>query len=178
VLAVFGGSLGARRINQAVRALVEDWSPGVEVTVYHVVGSRDWDAGAWEAEARPGGPGYRAVEYEPRMPLLLAAADLALCRAGGTSVAELAAVGLPSVLVPLPSAPGDHQTANAEALVRGGGALVVADSDLTAERLASELTPLLADPDRLAAMGKAALGLARPDAAERVAALLEHHARR
>jgi UDP-N-acetylglucosamine--N-acetylmuramyl-(pentapeptide) pyrophosphoryl-undecaprenol N-acetylglucosamine transferase len=183
VLAVFGGSLGARRINEAVLALVGDWSLDVELTVYHVVGSRDWASDNWPsrtraATPRQAGPDYRAVEYEERMPLLLAAADVALCRAGGTSVAELAAVGLPSVLVPLPSAPGDHQTANAAALVRSGAAVLVPDEELTAERLAAELEPLLADPGRVEAMGKAALALARPDAAERVAALLEHHARR
>lgn len=176
VVAVFGGSLGARRLNEAVFALVQRWSPAVELTVYHVVGSRDWQARDWVAGEE--GVGYLAVEYEERMPLLLAAADVALCRAGGTSVAELAAVGLPAVLVPLPSAPGDHQTANARALVRAGAAVVVPDGELTADRVAAELEPLLADPARMDAMGKAAVGLARPDAADRVAALLEHHARR
>ncbi|MBA2752261.1 MAG: UDP-N-acetylglucosamine--N-acetylmuramyl-(pentapeptide) pyrophosphoryl-undecaprenol N-acetylglucosamine transferase, partial [Actinobacteria bacterium] len=152
VLAVFGGSLGARRINEAVADLVRTWSPGTELTVYHVVGSRDWgsrDWGSrdWTSRDRAGvawdGLDYRAVEYEERMPLLLAAADVALCRAGGTSVAELAAVGLASVLVPLPSAPGDHQTANAGALVQAGAAVMVPDHELTAERLAAELEPLL-----------------------------------
>ncbi len=177
VLAVFGGSLGARRINEAVVDLVRAWSPGTELTVYHVVGARDWGSRDWESPASESGPDYRAVEYEERMPLVLAAADLALCRAGGTSVAELAAVGLPSVLVPLPSAPGDHQTANAGALVQAGAAVMVADRALSADRLAAELEPLLRDPGRIEAMSKAALGFARPDAAERVAALLERHAR-
>nr|MDQ3570102.1 UDP-N-acetylglucosamine--N-acetylmuramyl-(pentapeptide) pyrophosphoryl-undecaprenol N-acetylglucosamine transferase [Actinomycetota bacterium] len=155
VVAVFGGSLGARRINEAVAALVEDWAPRVEVTVYHVVGSRDWATRDWGARTRdargrqPGsgsGPpraGYRAVQYEQRMPVLLAAADVAVCRAGGTSVAELAAVGLPAVLVPLPSAPGDHQSANAAALVRRGAAVVVPDEELGPGRLLAELEPLL-----------------------------------
>lgn len=179
VLAVFGGSLGARRINEAIIALVErDWTPGAGLSVYHVVGSRDWGSRSWETPSGGTGVRYKAVEYEPRMPLLLASADLALCRAGGTSVAELAAVGLPSVLVPLPSAPGDHQTANAMALAERDAAVVVPDADLTPERLAAELRTLLADPSRTAAMGKAALGLARPDAADQVAALVEHHARR
>ena len=74
---------------------------------------------------------YNAVPYEERMPEVFAAADLAVCRAGASSVAELAAVGLPSVLVPLPGAPGDHQTANATALARVGGAEIIADADLT-----------------------------------------------
>jgi UDP-N-acetylglucosamine--N-acetylmuramyl-(pentapeptide) pyrophosphoryl-undecaprenol N-acetylglucosamine transferase len=92
-------------------------------------------------------------------------------------VAELAAVGLPSVLVPLPSAPGDHQTANARALVEAGAAVMVPDQELDAERLVAELETMLGDPSRIESMGKAALGLARPDAAERVASLLESHAR-
>ena len=177
VLAVFGGSLGARRINEAVAALVGAWSPRTELCVYHVVGSRDWGSRRWASQATADGVRYQAVEYEERMPLLLAAADAALCRAGGTSVAELAAVGLPSILVPLPSAPGDHQTANARALMDAGAAVMVPDHELDADRLAAELEAMLGDPARIEAMGKAALGLARPDAAERVAALLELHAR-
>jgi UDP-N-acetylglucosamine--N-acetylmuramyl-(pentapeptide) pyrophosphoryl-undecaprenol N-acetylglucosamine transferase len=102
----------------------------------------------------------------------------AVCRAGGTTVAELAVVGLPAVLVPLPGAPGDHQTANAAALVRAGAAVLVPDHELTAERLAAELTPLVADSDRLARMGEAARSCAVPDAANRVAMLLDRHARR
>ena len=179
VLAVFGGSLGARRINDATLGMVAAWSAREDLAVYHVVGARDWEVVRHRLPPAPSrGIVYRAVEYEERMPLLLAAADLALCRAGGTSVAELAAVGLPAVLVPLPIAPDDHQTANAMALVGAGAAVLVPDADLSAERLQAELEPLLADPDRLAVMGKAAAGLARPDAADRVAALVEHHARR
>ena len=179
VVAVFGGSLGARRINQTTLALVEAWSSRSGLAFYHVVGSRDWPAMVHPLPTPPaGGLVYRAVEYEEDMPTLLAAADLAVCRAGGTSVAELAAVGLPAVLVPLPAAPGDHQTANAAALVRAGAAVLVPDDELTPDRLEAELTALLDDPARIEAMAKAALGLARPDAAERVASLVEHHARR
>ena len=179
VLAVFGGSLGSRRINEAVFALVRAWPHRLGLAVYHVVGTRDWAAVRDRLPVpAEGGLVYRAVEYEERMPLLLSAADLALCRAGGTSVAELAAVGLPALLVPLPNAPGDHQTANAAALVRAGAAVLVPDAELTPDRLAAELDPLVEDPGRVEAMGKAALGTARPDAASRVAALLEHHARR
>ena len=179
VIAVFGGSLGARRINEATLGLVRAWRHRAGLAVYHVVGTRDWADMRDRLPVMPeDGLVYRAVEYEQRMPVLLAAADVAVCRSGGTSVAELAAVGVPAVLVPLPSAPGDHQTANAAALVRTGAAVLVPDDELTAERLADELEPLVEDPDRLQAMGKAALGVARPDAADRVAALVEHHARR
>lgn len=179
VLAVFGGSLGARRINEATRGLLEEWRERGDLAVYHVVGSRDWASFRPPAPPDPadGHPLYRAVEYEERMPLLLAAADVALCRAGGTSVAELAAVGLPAVLVPLPIAPHDHQTANASALVGAGAAILVPDAELTPGRLAAEVAPLLDDPARRRAMSAAGLVLARRGAADEVAALLESHAR-
>ncbi len=179
VLAVFGGSLGARRINEVTRAMLEGWRRRDDLTVYHVVGSRDWASSPppLAPDVAGGGLVYRAVEYEERMPLLLAAADVAVCRAGGTSVAELAAVGLPAVFVPLPIAPNDHQRANAAALVRAGAAVLVPDAELTPERLAAEVGPLLDDPARRRAMSAAGLALARPDAADRVASLLERHAR-
>jgi UDP-N-acetylglucosamine--N-acetylmuramyl-(pentapeptide) pyrophosphoryl-undecaprenol N-acetylglucosamine transferase len=170
VVAAFGGSLGAGSINRAVEALAATWARRNDVLLYHVVGRRN-------AAALPlPTPWYRVVAYEERMPLLLAAADVVVCRAGGTTVAELAVAGVPSLLVPLPGAPGDHQTANAAALVRAGGAVLVPDDELDAERLATELEPLLADPSRLDAMRAAARSVAVPDAAERVADLVEGHA--
>ncbi|MGH9178876.1 MAG: UDP-N-acetylglucosamine--N-acetylmuramyl-(pentapeptide) pyrophosphoryl-undecaprenol N-acetylglucosamine transferase, partial [Acidimicrobiales bacterium] len=178
VIGAAGGSLGSRRINEAVLGLVARWAGRPGVAVRHAVGSRDWaEVSGRLPPPEPGGLVYQPVEYEGRMPLLLAAADVMVGRAGGTTVAELVTVGLPAVLVPLPIAPGDHQTANGMALARAGAALVVADAELSADRLAIELEPLLADPDRLGAMGTAARTLARPDAAQRVAALVEEHAR-
>ena len=129
------------------------------------------------AELPDGGLLYQQVRYEDRMDLLLAAADLLVGRAGGTTVAELAEVGLPGVLVPLPIAPRDHQTANAAALVRAGAAVLVPDGELDGDRLVRELQPLLDEPERLVAMGDAARSLARPDAADRVADLVEANAR-
>lgn len=174
VVGVFGGSLGARRLNEAVRGLAELWADRGDVAVRHVVGSRDWpsfEAPSTEALR------YDAVEYEDDMPLFYAGADIVVCRAGATTVAELAAAGVPSVLVPLPGAPGDHQTANARALEERGAAILVPDAECTPERLAAELDPLLADVARLDAMARAAAALARPDAADRVAQLVERHAR-
>ena len=110
------------------------------------------------------------------MDLVLAAADLAVCRAGGTTVAELAVVGVPSVLVPLPIATRDHQTANAGPLVRDGAAVLVPDAELDTDRLLAELHDLL-DGDRLARMAEAARALGRPDAAEAVADLVLSSAR-
>ncbi|MFM8895650.1 MAG: UDP-N-acetylglucosamine--N-acetylmuramyl-(pentapeptide) pyrophosphoryl-undecaprenol N-acetylglucosamine transferase, partial [Actinomycetales bacterium] len=121
---------------------------------------------------------YRAVRYEDHMATVLTAADLIIGRAGGTTVADLAEVGVAGLLVPLPGSPRDHQTANAAALVRVGGAIAVPDEELTGDRLVAEVTPLIDDPDRLLAMGAAARTLAHPDAAERVADLVEDHARR
>lgn len=182
VVAVFGGSLGARRINEAVEAAVEVWRSRADLTLYHVVGSRDWgrEGSQPNLDAKSTGSGlfYRKVRYEDRMDLLFAAADLAVCRAGATSVAELAAVGLPSVLVPLPGAPGDHQTANASALVAIGAAVLIVDRDLDGGLLAKTVDQLLCDQGRLRAMSDAAKRWARPDAATRVADLVEAHARR
>ncbi|MEJ7585595.1 MAG: UDP-N-acetylglucosamine--N-acetylmuramyl-(pentapeptide) pyrophosphoryl-undecaprenol N-acetylglucosamine transferase [Acidimicrobiales bacterium] len=174
VIAVFSGSLGSRRINTAVAGLVASWADRSDVAVRHVIGRRDW-AGQEPGTAGVGdGDGilYQPVEYEDRMHLLLQAADVAVTRAGG-SVAELAAFGLPAVLVPLPIATRDHQSANAAAMVAAGGAVAVPDAELDAERLARELTALLEDPARLSTMAKAMRSAARPEAAELVADLVE-----
>jgi undecaprenyldiphospho-muramoylpentapeptide beta-N-acetylglucosaminyltransferase len=186
VVAAFGGSLGARRINLAVVSALDRWAGRGDLAVRHVVGRRDWElvTEATAAHRRQGGepeqPGlvYAPVEYEDRMDLVLAAADVAVCRAGATTVAELAAVGLPAVLVPLPGAPGDHQTANARQLADAGAAVVVPDVELDGDRLAAEVDALLGDPARLQAMAKAAASVAHPRAAEEVAVLVEEHARR
>ena len=152
VIAAFAGSLGARRINDAVIGMVEAWADRGDLAVHHVLA-------------------YRAVRYEDHMELVLAAADVAVCRSGGTTVAELAVVGVPSILVPLPIAPRDHQRANARALVEAGGAVLVADDEMSAGRLVAVLDDLLAH-GRLPAMARAAASLGRPDAAARVADLL------
>ncbi|MEI2817544.1 MAG: glycosyltransferase [Microthrixaceae bacterium] len=174
---VFAGSLGARRINEAVAGLVEAWADRSDLFVYHVIGRRDFES--FTRPELPDGAGieYRAVEYESNMPRVLAASDLAICRAGGTSVAELAAIGVPAILVPLPIATRDHQRFNAEALVAAGGAVLVDDAACTADRLADELRPLLDPPGRLAEMAAAARSVGRPDAASAVADLIEEHAR-
>jgi len=177
VLAVMSGSLGARSVNRATLGLVERWASRLDLSVHHAVGSRDWPE---ISAALPSPPGlfYRAVEYEDRMPLVLEAADLFLGRAGGTTVAELAAVGVASVLVPLPIAPGDHQTANGRALERQGAAVLVPDAECSADRLAAIIEPLLADPGRLENMGEAARRVGGPGAAGRVADLVERHGAR
>ncbi len=109
--------------------------------------------------------------------MLYRAADLCVCRAGAMTVAELLVAGVPAILVPLPGAPRDHQTRNAEALVAAGAAILVPDAECTVDRLDEEVGALLCDLDRLASMGAAARALGHPDAAARVAELVDAHAR-
>ena len=174
VVAVAGGSLGARRINTAVAELAGRWSDRADVCVYHVVGRRDFDnVTADRPELPEGGLDYRLIEFEDRLPLLLSAADVAVQRAGASTVAELAVIGVPAILVPLPGAPGDHQTVNARRLAEAGAAVLVPDEELDAGRLAAELEPLLADTERRERMADAARAMGRPGAAGEVASLIE-----
>jgi UDP-N-acetylglucosamine--N-acetylmuramyl-(pentapeptide) pyrophosphoryl-undecaprenol N-acetylglucosamine transferase len=178
VIGVFSGSLGSKRINEAVRGLVVRWHDRGDIAVRHVVGRRDWSAYADLAGAQPVPDRilYRPVEYEERMHLLLQAVDVTVTRAGG-SVAELTALGIPAVLVPLPIATRDHQTANGLAVAASGGAVVIDDADLDVDRLAAELGAIVDDPARRAEMAAAMRSAARPDAADRVAELIESVAR-
>jgi UDP-N-acetylglucosamine--N-acetylmuramyl-(pentapeptide) pyrophosphoryl-undecaprenol N-acetylglucosamine transferase len=179
VLAVWTGSLGSRRVNHAVAGLARLWTDRADLALYHVVGRRDWpgwDQAAGGLRSETAGLWYRAVEYEERMPQLLAAADLAVCRAGASTVAELGVTGVPALLVPLPGAPGDHQSANARLLAEAGGAVVMADRECTPESLAGRLGSLLVDPGSLEDMARAASRVGHPDAADRVAALAERWA--
>lgn len=178
LVAVAGGSLGAGRINEAVLGLARRWADRGDLAIHHVVGERNADA---LAQRRPSLPAdgliYRQVAFEERMDLLYSAADVAVQRAGANSVAELAAAGVPSVLVPLPRSPGAHQERNAAAMAAAGAAVVVDDAVLDADRLVAEIDRLLGDPVLAERMGSAARGLAVPDAAARVAFLVEAHAR-
>ena len=184
VVVVFGGSLGARQINRAVDGLAERWSGRGDRAIYHIVGRRDWGAYSSDATAErlelpgadPDGVDLVRVPYEERMPLVYAAADLMVCRAGAMTVAELAAAGVPAVLVPLPGAPGDHQTANARVLEKVGAAVVLPDSACTPTGLAGVVEELLIHPERLEAMGRAGKGVAHPDAARAGARVVEANA--
>lgn len=180
-VAAFGGSLGARRINQAVADLAAKWSSCDGASIYHVTGRRDYERFAAEerrgAGGTEGGLWYEVVAYEDRMPELYAAADVCVSRSGAMTVAELLDTGVPAILVPLPGAPRAHQTRNAEALVRMGAAVLVPDAQCDGDRLARELDALLSDGERLHRMGQAAREHGHPDAADRVAELVEAHAR-
>ena len=179
----FGGSLGARHLNQVVADLAVRWKDRDDRTIYHIVGRRDWDGFAAPGDGQgPPAPSEDGlclvrVPYEDRMAAAYAAADVTVCRAGAMTVAELTVAGVPSVLVPLPGAPGDHQTANARVLERAGAAVVVADDRLDPDGLGTLLDHLLGDPGRLGAMGTAASSLARTDAAAAGARLVEARAR-
>ena len=159
---VFGGSLGARSINLAA---FEAFA-GAAFRVLHVSGRRDYP----ELARRRLSPGYDLREYLGLADFAdaLAAVDLVVARAGG-SVFEIAAHGLPAILVPYPHASGDHQSQNARWMSEGGAAVTIPDGALSAARLLEETTALLEDRPRLAAMASAARGLARPEAASEVA---------
>jgi UDP-N-acetylglucosamine--N-acetylmuramyl-(pentapeptide) pyrophosphoryl-undecaprenol N-acetylglucosamine transferase len=158
---VFGGSQGARTINQAaVQAFA-----GARFRVLHAAGERDLPE-LWEL--RPETDNYDLRGYISNFGEALLAADLVVARAGG-SIFEVAAHGKPAVLIPYPYATADHQTANARYMERAGAAVVIPDNELTGARLAHEGGRLLADRGRLAAMGRASAGLARPDAARDIA---------
>jgi UDP-N-acetylglucosamine--N-acetylmuramyl-(pentapeptide) pyrophosphoryl-undecaprenol N-acetylglucosamine transferase len=167
-LLVFGGSLGARRLNETA---VEAFGAAAPCAVLHASGRRDYD----ELRARLAGLGspahYRLFPYIEPFADALAAADLAVARAGG-SVFELAAAGLPSILVPYPHATANHQDANARFMEEAGAAVVVPDDELDAPGLAREVGGLLAAPQRLAEMANAARAVAKPDAAGVVASEL------
>ena len=158
VVAVFGALAGARSLNEMAIAAWGESGP----CVLHVCGERDYEA----LRPRVARDGYVLVAQTDHFGEALAAADLAVSRAGGT-VWELAAAGIPAILVPYPYATADHQTLNARHFERGGGAVVVADADV--ERVPSLVDELLADGGRRATMREAMLALARPDAAEAVA---------
>ena len=111
----------------------------------------------------------RALPFLDRMELAYAVADLAVARAGATTIAELTVAGVPSVLVPYPHATGDHQLANAREMRRAGGATIVLDADLTPESIRDRITELIADRPRLDAMSRACLAWAKPGAASRLA---------
>ena len=159
---VFGGSLGARSINDAAVAGLRDGA----FSVLHAAGTRDYES----LRARLGDAGsYDLRPYIDSFGEALAACDLCVARAGG-SIFEVAAAGKPAILVPYPFAAADHQTGNARWMADGGAAVIVPDAELTPQRLRAEVDALLADRERLRAMGDAARELARPDAAARIAA--------
>jgi UDP-N-acetylglucosamine--N-acetylmuramyl-(pentapeptide) pyrophosphoryl-undecaprenol N-acetylglucosamine transferase len=159
VVVVFGGSLGARTLNELA---LDAWAASGPA-VLHIAGERDYA----QLRHRVSRPDYRLLPFLGDFGAALGAADLIVARAGG-SVWEIAAAGKPAVLVPYPEATGDHQRANAQHFERAGGAIVVLDRDAR-KNVPPLVALLLATPSRLEKMGAAMRAAAKPDAAERIA---------
>jgi UDP-N-acetylglucosamine--N-acetylmuramyl-(pentapeptide) pyrophosphoryl-undecaprenol N-acetylglucosamine transferase len=171
------GSLGARSVNRAVLGLAATFSQR-SGTIFHVTGRRDAaEIRTGSATIPDGSLEYRVVDFENRMALLYQAADVAITRAGALTVSELANVGVVGILVPLPGAPGDHQTKNARSLVDHGAGVLIPDIELSAERLSDELDRLLKSSERLDEMSAASRKLGHPNAADEVAVEVMTHAR-
>ena len=173
-LLVFGGSQGSRVLNEAMTQAVA-LLPGPErLRLVHQTGPalRDAVAAAYTKAGREA----EVVAYLDDMAERFAAADLVVSRSGATTCAELQAAGKAAVLVPFARAADDHQRVNAKAMEAKGAAVVVEENELAGESLARAIIGLLQDEERLAAMGRAARAMSRPDAASRVADLLEARA--
>ncbi len=173
-LLVFGGSQGARTLNRAVAAAHERWTQS-ELQILHVAGQQLFGeaAASWqEPRSRRPDLTVRLMDFIDNMADAYAAADVVVCRAGATTIAELTVLGLPAVLVPYPHATADHQRENALALARTGAAAMIEDDELDGERLVATIEPWLSDPKAHAAMSVAARAFGRRDAAANVARLV------
>jgi UDP-N-acetylglucosamine--N-acetylmuramyl-(pentapeptide) pyrophosphoryl-undecaprenol N-acetylglucosamine transferase len=169
---IFGGSQGAHAINVAmVEAAPRLAASGIRLAITHQTGERDLDL--VRAEYERAGLAARVEAFIFQIDGEMKAADVVICRAGATTLAELAASRTPAILVPLPTATDDHQRKNAEVFAKTGAAIVIDQRDLTGDALTRALGELMTDPDRRARMSAAAKTLARPDAAQRIADHLE-----
>ncbi|UBI01525.1 undecaprenyldiphospho-muramoylpentapeptide beta-N-acetylglucosaminyltransferase [Corynebacterium freneyi] len=166
VLFVTGGSQGARSINEAASGAADDFA-AKGIAVLHAHGKKN-TVTLPEGRSADATPPYVAVPYVDRMDLAYSAADLILCRSGAMSVAEISAVGLPAVYVPLPHGNGE-QALNATDIVDAGGGLLVADASLTPASIRDLVIPLLSDADRLSEMSRATAASGHRDAADAIA---------
>ncbi len=171
-LLVTGGSQGAAILNAVVPAAVALLSADIRTRLEVVHQGREEDLAAIAAAYRGAGVEARVAAYFTDLPAQIAAAHIVVARAGASTVAELAVVGRPAILVPLPIATDDHQTDNAQGMAAAGGAIVVPQPQFTAERLAGALTRWLADPKALAEAAAGARSAGHPDAARRLADLV------
>lgn len=175
-IVVMTGSLGARSVNLAVAELADRWRDRADVEIVHVTGTRDAQLVAERFQPRTADQlSYRAVSFAEMAPLW-ASCDVAVCRAGAVTVAELSVLGIPAVLVPLPHAPDDHQRKNAQAVAHAGGAVVVEDRSISGVRLAAVLDELLDEPT-LDAMERGMRTLGRRGGADAIAAEVRRVAR-
>lgn len=174
-LLVFGGSQGARTLNQATVGSAGVWRAPQRLQILHAAGRNLHadTAAAWDrVRGAGGGPPVVCVDFIEDMAAAYAAADVVVCRAGATSIAELTALARPALLVPYPHATNDHQLHNARAVEAAGAAAVVEDHELTPQRLVEAVEQWLLDPQARAAVAEAARSWRRRDAAEDVARLV------
>lgn len=170
-LLVFGGSQGARRVNEAVAGAAGQLL-AAGISVLHAHGPKNTlDLGGIDAESGRDGARYVAVPYLSRMDLAYAATDAAVCRSGAMTVAEVSAVGLPAFYVPLPHGNGEQEF-NARPVVAQGGGRIVADAEMTPKYVMDEVIALLGDPAALTRMSVAAAGAGHRDAADEVARIV------
>jgi UDP-N-acetylglucosamine--N-acetylmuramyl-(pentapeptide) pyrophosphoryl-undecaprenol N-acetylglucosamine transferase len=170
LLLVFGGSRGARHLNTAIVNLYSTLRVVKGLRIVQIAGPAEADTVRESLSAAASGvpPWWTVLDYVEGMGDLLAAADLVVCRSGATTLAEVSALGRPTVLVPYPYATDDHQTHNAEPFLHAGASLVFADADLDTPAFGESLVSLLQDTGRREEMSRAASTLGRPDAAEAV----------
>ena len=172
VILSFGGSLGARRVNEVVADLCA-WEQKEHKPVLHIHATGQYGVELFQNLEKEKGfaPGESLVvkEYINNMPELLAAADLVISRAGALTLAELEAEGRAAILIPSPNVAENHQYYNAMELQKAGAAVVIEEKDLTGEKLVSTVSGLLAEPGRLAAMGRNARTLSVDDSLDRIA---------
>lgn len=174
VVLVFGGSRGARKLNESVVRLWPEFSSVPGLQLVHVTGRIDAASVAEQMAGQVGGGSgaYHLHEYIDDMGGAIAAADVVVARAGATSIAEITAIGRASVLVPYPYATDDHQTLNARAVAAGGGAIVVPDAEVETDAFSSAVLGLVRDSRKRERMASAAAALGRPDAGRRVAEMV------
>jgi UDP-N-acetylglucosamine--N-acetylmuramyl-(pentapeptide) pyrophosphoryl-undecaprenol N-acetylglucosamine transferase len=168
LIVVMGGSLGSQSINDATSALVKTWSKRKDLAVLHITGLKQENKTVQDTKDELF---YHAIPYSNDIETIYSAADVFVARAGANSVAELTAVGIPSIFIPLPIAPGDHQRKNAASVANAGGAVIIDDAECTGERLAKELDRILSD-EVYENMRAALRGIKKPAAAETIADLV------
>lgn len=170
---IAGGSRGARTINTAMIGVHRHFAKSDGITLFHVTGTGEFNRVKNElgetAQTGDYGKGSRIVAYQKDMPSALAAADLVIYRAGAIGLAELAARGVPSILVPYPYAAEDHQTFNARVFVANGASKMIVDKYLTADELIQDITEMKADPDLLQSMAEASRNLGKIHAGQDIA---------
>ena len=175
---IFGGSQGARAINNAMMDALKTLNgQRSKLNVVHQTGETDYEK-VKHAYAENGWQSADVRPYISDMQNAFAGADLIICRAGATTCAEIAATGKAAIMVPLPTAADDHQRKNAEALEKAGAAKMILQRDLSGPKLAAEIDKLMESPETISAMETAAKTLARADAAEATVDIIEQLAKK